>query len=50
MVELKSVVKTYTVCKTQVEALKGVSLSLKEGDFVTIEREMATRCFWPPES
>ena len=36
MVELQDVVKTYRLGKTEVQALRGVSLKVKEGKFVAI--------------
>ncbi len=36
MIELTDVHKTYLLGKTQVAALKGISLSIAQGDFVSV--------------
>ena len=36
VIEMKSVIKNYPLGKTTVHALKGVDLSIKEGDFISI--------------
>ena len=36
MLELKNIVKTYSTGDTKVEALKGVSLSFRQSEFVSV--------------